>query len=360
MRYTDTLMWQEINETPSIFSKIQKSNSEVMKGLVKEIKSVQSKNFVAAARGTSDHALVYFKYVLEVNSEYTVGLSAPSVVTLYKGKINYSNSIVIGCSQSGEAADVLEIIRRGNEQGAITIAVTNNDNSPIAKEAKFHLYCNAGIENSVAATKTFSAELYLLLWLAAEISSNKEQLLYLINLKREIEKVIPRIDALTTKYVDKFKDMESGFVLSRGLTYPIALETALKLQETCYIQMKGYSCSDFYHGPMAMVNEKTPVIIYCAENTIDAELKALIRSDQINYIEKILSLKAPILLVTNDVLLSGKFRKSNDALIEFSVPEEICMFAFALFAQMFSCKLSCAIGNNPDRPRALAKITITK
>ncbi|MBE7081974.1 MAG: SIS domain-containing protein [Clostridiales bacterium] len=360
MKHTETLMWKEINETPRIFSEIQNENASVMSELVKAIKAGSARNFVAAARGTSDHALIYFKYVLEVNSEYTVGLSAPSVVTLYKGKINYANSIIIGCSQSGKAADVLEVIRRGNEQGAITIAVTNDKESPMAKEAKFHLYCSAGLESSVAATKTFSAQLFIMLWLAAELSENKEQLLYIKNLHTEIEKVIPQIDVLTTKYADKFKNMKSGFVLSRGVTYPIALEATLKLQETCYIQMKGYAGSDFYHGPMAMVNETTPVIIYCAENTGDAEMKALIRADQIKCVEKMLSLNAPVLLVTNDVLLAGKFNKCNDALFKFSVPEEVCMFAFALFAQMFACKISCGIGNNPDSPRALSKVTITK
>ncbi len=360
MKHTETLMWKEINETPRIFNEIQKENASVMAELVKAIKAGNARNFVAAARGTSDHALIYFKYVLEVNSEYTVGLSAPSVVTLYKGKINYANSIIIGCSQSGKAADVLEVIRRGNEQGAITIAVTNDKESPMAKEAKFHLCCSAGLESSVAATKTFSSQLFIMLWLAAELSENKEQLLYIKNLHTEIQKVIPQIDVLTTKYADKFKNMKSGFVLSRGVTYPIALEATLKLQETCYIQMKGYAGSDFYHGPMAMVNETTPVIIYCAENTGDAEMKALIRADQIKCIEKMLSLNAPVLLVTNDVLLAGKFDKCNDALFEFSVPEEVCMFAFALFAQMLACKISCGIGNNPDSPRALSKVTITK
>ena len=360
MKHTETLMWKEINETPRIFKEIQSENATVMAELVKAIKAGNARNFVAAARGTSDHALIYFKYVLEVNSEYTVGLSAPSVVTLYKGKINYSNSIIIGCSQSGKAADVLEVIRKGNEQGAITIAVTNDKESPMAKEAKFHLWCSAGLESSVAATKTFSSQLFVMLWLAAELSENKEQLLYIKNLHTEIQKVIPQIDVLTTKYADKFKDMKSGFVLSRGVTYPIALEATLKLQETCYIQMKGYAGSDFYHGPMAMVNETTPVIIYCAENTGDAEMKTLIRADQIKCVEKMLSLGAPVLLVTNDVLLAGKFDKCNDALFDFGVPEEVCMFAFALFAQMFACKISCGIGNNPDCPRALSKVTITK
>ncbi len=360
MKHTETLMWKEIGETPKIFGEIQSVNNDTISNLVKAIKSSTATNFVAAARGTSDHALIFFKYVLEVNSKYTVGLSAPSVVTMYKGKIDYSNSIVIGCSQSGKAADVIEIIKKGNEQGAITIAITNDINSPMAKEAKFHLYCCAGEEKSVAATKTFSSQLYLMLWLASELSEHKTNLKMLKELRREIENVIPQIDVLTTKYADKFKDMKSGFVLSRGITYPIALEATLKLQETCYIQMKGYAGSDFYHGPMAMVNETTPVIIYCAQNNGDAEMRNIVRADQIKCIEKMLTLNAPVLLVTNDCLLTGKFAKCNDALINFGVSEEFMMFAFALFAQMFACKISCAIGNNPDNPRALNKVTITK
>lgn len=360
MDYKETLMWKEINETPRIFSEIQGKNKEVMTELVKTIKESNANNFVAAARGSSNHALVYFKYLLEINSNYTVGLSAPSVITMYKGKVNYKNSVIIGCSQSGRAEDVLEVIKIGNKQGAITIGVTNDENSPIAKECKFHLFCGCGEEKSVAATKTFSAELYLLLWLASTLADIKNNLAILKHLDKDISHVLPEIDSLTTKYAEKFKDMQGGFVLSRGLCYSIALEATLKLQETCYIQMKGYPSSEFYHGPMAMVSEDTPVIIYCAKNDGDDEMQAIIRADQIRLIEKVLSLKAPVLLITNDILLTGKFKRCNEALFNLSMPEEFTMFPFALFAQMLSCKISCAIGNNPDAPRALKKVTITK
>ncbi|MBP5467204.1 MAG: SIS domain-containing protein, partial [Clostridia bacterium] len=176
MFYKDTLMWKEISQTPDIFAKEIKDNSATVSKLVADIKSSGITNFVAAARGTSDHALIYFKYGLECNSSYTVGLAAPSVVTMYNGKINYKNSVVIGCSQSGKAADVLEVLKRANEQGAITISITNDEKSPMAKEAKYHLFCAAEEEKSVAATKTFSAQLFNLLWLAAALSENKEQL----------------------------------------------------------------------------------------------------------------------------------------------------------------------------------------
>lgn len=360
MNYQNTLMWKEINETPRIFGEIRGANEKTMNALVAAIKASKVTNFVAAARGTSDHALIFFKYITEIYTKYTVGLSAPSVLTLYKGNVNYENSVVVGCSQSGKAADVLEVIRKGNAQGAITVAVTNDEESPLAKEAKFHLFCDCLEEKSVAATKTFSAQLYLLSWLTYELSDNKADLEALKNLKATAEKIIPQIDELTTKYAERFKGMKSGFVLSRGITFAIAMEATLKLQETCYIQMKGYPGSDFYHGPMAMVNETTPVIVYCAKNKGGAESEALVRADQEKCVDKMLSLGAPVLIVTNDKALTGKGGNANDALIELDAPEEITMFAFALFAQMFACKISCAIGNNPDEPRALKKVTITK
>ena len=360
MDYKSTLMWKEINETPRIFSEIKQVNELVMKDLVNDIKSSNAKNFVTAARGTSDHALVYFKYLLEIYSNYTVSLSAPSVVTLYHGKVNYANSVVIGCSQSGMAEDVLEVLKKANEDGAITIGITNNPDSPIAKMARYHLYCNAGEEKSVGATKTFNAQLYLLLWLASELAGLRNNIKILKNFDKEMIQVIPQIDAITDKYLEMFKGKKDIFILSRGLTYAVALETAIKIQELCYVNAKGFATSEFYHGPQAMVNKDTPIIIFCGKFTGDEELQTLIRADQMKCIERMLYLRAPVLLVTNDCILTGKFKPCNDALINISVPEELSMFAFSLFAQIFSCKLSCALGLNPDEPRSVSKITITK
>ena len=352
MNYTDTFMWKEINQTPSIFGQIQDKNKQVMANLISSIRKGSATNFVAAARGTSDNAMTFFKYVLEVNTNYTVGLSAPSVLTLYNGKINYSNSIVIACSQNGNDEDILEVVKKGNEQGAITIAVTNDEHSSMAKIAQFHLCCCSGEMSSAISTKVFNAQLYILLWLASELACNKNYLLLLKHLDKEIERIFPQIDLLTSKYSEIFKNMKGGFVLSRGLTYAIALEASLTLQETCYMQVKGYAGSDFYHGPIAMVNQQTPVILYCAQNNGDEELMNNVRADQIKLIEKVLSLNSPVLLVTNDVVLKGKFSRCYDALIPFGVPEEFTIFAFAIFSQMFACKLACLNGNNPDQPRA--------
>lgn len=360
MNYKETLMWKEICEIPEIFSGIREKNTDVMKSLVSAIKSGAAKNFVAAARGASDNAMVYFKYVLEINTDYTVGLSAPSVITIYKGKINYANSIVIGCSESGMAEDVLEVLKKANEQGSITVAVTNNENSPVAKEAKFHLFCNVGEEKSFVATKSFQAQMFLLLWLATELSGKRSMLKRLESLTNEFTPVFTQVDALTDKYAEKFKNMNNGFVLSRGLNYAVALEAALLLQETCSMHIRGCAGSDFYHGPLASASKDTPVIIFCGRHYGDDEMQSILRADQVKCIERLLLLKTPVLLVTNDCVLTGKFSRCNDALINFSEQEEISVFAFALFAEMFALKVACLIGNNPDAPRNMERVTVTK
>ena len=362
INYTDTLMWKEINETPKVFSNIIPFNEETINKIVKEIKNKKITNIYAVARGTSDHALIYFKYAVEIMCGIPVALGASSIVTLYNGAINLKDSLVIGCSQSGKAADVLEILKKANSQNGFTVAVTNDTESPMAKEAAYHIYCGAGAEKSVAATKTFNAQLYALLYLAAKMSGNSNIEKVLSVMDKKAENDLPLINNLAGRYAEKYKSMKSGFVLSRGVTYAIALEATLKLQETSYIQMKGYATSDFFHGPMAMVSETTPVIIYAPRyNFTDKSLAENFFNDEVKGIEKMLSLKAPILLVTDDKKLDEKYSGICDtALIPESENEFFSMFNFALFAQMFACRVSCGIGNNPDSPRALNKVTITK
>lgn len=351
MDYKQTSMWKEINEVPSIFSKIMQLNQQTMDKLVEEIKGSNAINFVTAGRGTSGNAITFFKYVLEINSNYMVTSSAPSIITIYKGKVDYSNSIVLGCSASGLDEDVLEVVRKANEQGAITIGVTNDTESPLAKESKFHLYCGAGKSQCTVSTKTFHAEMFLLLWLAGLVSNKRNIIRRLKVLDKEFLPVVKQVDLLTSVYAEVFKKTKDGFVLSRGLSYAVALNTALLLQETCFMQMKGYAESNFYHGPLTLVNKDTPVIIFCPKHYGDEEMQSILRADQVKCIEKMLLLKAPVLLVTNDCLLTGKFSRCNDALISFSESEEISIFAFALFGQMFACKMSALNDINTDKSK---------
>lgn len=358
MKYTETIMWKEINETAYAFKQIVKNNEKTIKALAEAIKNSGKTHFMLSARGTSDHAMMYLKYMLEIKTPYTAGYVAPSVVSLYDGAINYGNCVFIGCSQSGMAEDVNLSLSLAKSQGAITVAITNNEQSLMAKTAEYHLFCSAGEEVSVAATKTYSAQMFLSAWLVAELAGDKDLLDKLLKLPEQVEKVMPTIDKQTGDFAeDGLIQMKGGFVLSRGITYSIAFEQALKLQETAYKQMKGYASSDFYHGPMAMVDENTPVIVYAALGDGKTEV---IRADQKKSIDKMISMNGPVYLITDDKQLVDDYQgKIRVAYLENDLGEQCAIFNFALFAQTLACKVSCGVGNTPDNPRVLNKITIT-
>ncbi len=361
MKYTETYMWKEIAEAQRVTADMLNVNMDTINGVTAACERLGVKNISLAGRGTSDHALFFFKYVVEILSGYSAGYVAPSVVTMYGGKVDYSGQLVIGCSQSGYAADVIEVINTARAQGAVTLAVTNDDQSPLAKAADFHLYLNAGKEISVAATKTFTAQLYGLAILACALSKRADLIAKYAKLSERIGAYAEQADALTDKDCETVKEFKDGFTLARGITYSLAFESALKLQETCYIRMRGYSTSDFYHGPMAMVQSGTGIILYAPTfGGDDEDKKAYHLADQVKCIEKMLSFGANVTIVTDNAALSAYADRAHVSLFAPINDEIDAMFAFAIYAQMLACKVSCAIGNNPDSPKALNKVTITK
>lgn len=362
MEYRNTLMWEELTQAPEIITACIKNNTKVFDQIVKIIEKDKIKNIYAVARGTSNHALIFFKYAVEIMAGIPVTLGAMSVVTLYEGALNLEGNLVIGCSQSGKAVDVCEILKKANAQKATTLAITNYKDSPMAKEAKFHIDLSAGEERSVAATKTFTSQLCVLLCLAAKLGKKQDIFAEINKLSDTLKGNLDTLDNITLKFAKEFKDIKDGFILGRGLSYPIALESALKLQETSYIAVKGYAMSDFFHGPMAMVNSGTPIIIYAPQyGGKDTSIKKNIFEDAVKGIDKMLSLHARVLIVTDCLDLTEKYKDACQiALLPQSINEYLSIFNFAIFAQMFANKISCLIGNNPDSPRALSKVTITK
>ena len=355
MEYRNSLMWKELNEAPAVIADLAAKNACVMEKLVQEVKGKQIDNIYTAARGTSDHAMIYFKYLAETLLGLPVASGAPSVVTMYGAKMKFQNTLVVACSQSGKAADVMEIVRAANECGGVTVAITNDENSPLAKLAQFHLCCFAGEEKSVAATKTFSCQLYLALLLAEALRGGK----VCPSLGEALKNAVAAIDAATDPVAKAFLPAEECFLLSRGVSSAIAFECGLKLQETCYIRARAYHSSDFYHGPMAMIGEGTKVILFASKNSLTPESDAVHREDSLKCAEKMTELGADLYIVTDD---ADAFAKTGAKIV--CVPgadsEKLTVFFFALAVQMLACKVSCGKGLNPDSPRALKKVTITK
>ena len=158
-----TKMEKEILEQPKVLASLKGVNEVTIKNLVSDIKQRDIRMVYFAARGTSDHASIYASYLISTYVGVPTALALPSVVTAYDGKLCLKDALVIGVSQSGKAADVLAVMEKAKQCGALTVAVTNDLQSPMAQFGDYHLYCNAGLEESVAATKTFTSQMYVCL-----------------------------------------------------------------------------------------------------------------------------------------------------------------------------------------------------
>jgi glucosamine--fructose-6-phosphate aminotransferase (isomerizing) len=341
-------MWEEIWEQPGVLERCLRDLSMVSEA-VKAIRSRKIEFVYIAARGTSDHAAVYVKYLIETLLGIPVVLAASSVLTIYQRNLILKNALVIGISQSGKAADVLEVIKSAAKQGAITLTITNALDSSLDQVAQFHLYCNAEKELSVAATKTFTAEIFILAQLVAEWADDD-------GFRRELAllpgKIVQTLD-MTKNIADKvirYRFMNECFVLARGINYAVALETALKIQETNYVRAKAFASSDFWHGPIAMVNREIPVFILAPSGPSLNDLRAIIEKLKQDQIEL--------------VIISNHTQLLEQGTCSFAIPntenDAISPFLNVVVAQMFACQLALLKGLNPDSPRRLNKVTITK
>ena len=346
---SNTVMWKEIHQQPDVLKRTYAQNIDTIRALVAELNEKKPHTVVFGGRGTSDHACQYAKYLLEIYKGLPCALTSPSVITVYGGTYHLENTVVIAASQSGMAADVLEIIRAGNASGAITVSITNNADSPLAKEAKYHLNCFAEKECALAATKTFTAQLYILLTLAAEWSGNAQLLELVKKVPDMAEKAIGMADEIEA-IVPRYRFMTDCFVLARGVNLPLAFEISLKLAETSYTRARGYAISDFHHGPFAMVDRHTPVFVIAADQK---EYK-----DASDITTKLENAGADILSITTDEALAA--RGSCALRLPQDFTNEAAIFPIIILMQMFACRLTEVKGQNPDAPRGLNKVTITK
>jgi len=345
-----TIMAKEIEEQINVLEKIEAKNKEVLSEIANEVASRNITHATFAGRGTSDHAGKYGIYMFGTFCNMVAGDATASAITLYNGKPNFNNDLVIGISQSGKAADMIEVLKQANDSGAVTVAITNDEESPMANVAKYHLFCNAEEEVSVAATKTFSAQLALIAFLTGYISKDEDLLTNMRLVPKFLKETLNNCKEAIEKCGNKLKNVNESFILGRGLMYPIALETALKTQETCYIKSKGCAISDFYHGPLAQVEKETPVLVLAGKG------KAFM--DACQMIERLQEIGNLPIVLTNDLELSQKIE--NAVLLPDTGYEATSVFPFTIFIQSLAEYTSVSRGLNPDSPRALKKVTITK
>ncbi|MGA3185465.1 MAG: SIS domain-containing protein [Bryobacteraceae bacterium] len=343
-------MMEEIREQPVALERTLRLGLKPAATLAREVARRRPKLIVLAARGTSDNAAQFGRYLLEITTGIPVSLAAPSLYTLYDAKIDLQEALIVAISQSGESTDTNLVLERGREQGALTVGITNEPTSSLAKLAEHVFFVRAGRERSVAATKTYTGQV-MSLYLLAHALGAKIRLDDLRRVPDWAANALELEDQITAR-AERYRFMERAIVVGRGLNYANAFEFALKLMETCYVVAERFSTADFLHGPIAMVERSFPMFLFAPSGVTWDGMRDMI--------ERLVSLKAETLVFTD---------ASNRAAIEANpravvIPTKLSQewytpIPYIIPAQIFAASLAAWKGLDPDRPRTLSKVTRT-
>lgn len=341
---------KEIREQPEALKNVLRINEKAIADLVSDAKQAGVTSIYFAARGTSDHACIYAQYLFGILAGVPCMLGTPAVFTKYGADVSMKGMLVIGVSQSGRAEDVIAVLESANAQGAVTAAITNNTDSPLAKTAKHHLFCGCGHEASIAATKTFTTQMALLAAVAGKWAENEAFLAELAGVGEKVQEFMDNCVGEIEALAEKYQNIPGAVLLGRGISYPIALEGALKMLETNKLKMKGYPTSDFHHGPIAQIKKDDLVFVLSP--------KGATTNDSHEIIEKLQKEEADILVVTNDPaeILPG----THGIVVPDTGSELTSPFINVLVFQMLACKMTIIRGIDPDKAGTINKVTITK
>lgn len=340
-----TIMEKEIREEPSVLTRILESNIPILERIKRYLDKKKIEGIYISARGTSDNAGILGKYLLESISGYITAPSAPSLFTIYKRPPSLKGKLVIGISQSGRGEDVCEVVEWGKREGALCIAITNNPDSPLASLADEVILCWAGEEKSVPATKTYLAEIFNLYLFSSIIAEREDILGSLKDMPIYVERIIEEAFKID---VTRFHFMDRCISIGRGFNYPTAMEFSLKLKETSYIFAEAFSSADFLHGPLALISNQLPVFVFLPAGPSYTHLAEVIET---------IKEKTKDIFIFGFEALDGK---ENIFKIPYNIDEVLSPLLFTPVFQVFANKLALEKGLDPDHPRFLKKVTITR
>lgn len=346
-------MRAEIFEQPETLQRLIDHAGEVLQPVANAARDCSFA--MLAARGSSDNASTYGRYLLEGLAGLPTALAAPSLYTLYGTPPRLKSSLVVGVSQSGAAADVMAVLEEGRRQNAVTLAITNTAGAPMTQAAEHVLLLNAGLEKALAATKTVTGQCAAYALLAANLAPQSSLKGDLQQLPAHIEHVLKIEDAIA-QAAQAWEGIERVVVIGRGYTYGAAEEIALKLKETCFIAAEAYSAADFLHGPLAMIEPGYPVIVLLNH---DATLETTLQ-----FMQRVLQRGGNVLcLSTTPAAASTKDLPAGEGALRVleigDMPSLLANIAFIVAGQLFAMHLSILRGHNPDVSRGVTKVTVT-
>ena len=339
------LMAAEIGEQPAVLARVLAEGRSPIAAVGRAIRARAPRFVLFVARGTSDHAALYAKYLVETRLGLPAGLVSPSTMTVYDARPALHDVLVIAVSQSGGSPDLLEPLTRARAGGAVTVAVTNAPDSPLAAAAEYHIDVLAGPERAVAATKTYTAELLALFLLVEGIAGRDGAEAEPLPLQADA--ILARADEVARLAV-RYRFAEQLVTTSRGYNYPTAREAALKLMETSYLVAHAFSGADLLHGPLAMIHRGFPVIAIVPTGAGGAALAPVI--------ERLRHLGADMLVVGDPALVA---RTGLGLPLPDMGPEALSPILTIIPLQQLAWHMARARGGDPDRPRGLSKVTET-
>lgn len=253
-------MRREILEIPDAVERLLSQGAANIKTAAQKARDADPRFLVSVARGSSDHACTYLKYASELLLQLPVASVGPSVSSIYGVDLKARGALCLSVSQSGQSPDIVGMTQSLKSSGAMTVAITNNTESRLAEAADSVLPLHAGPELSVAATKTFVTSLVAGLWLLAEIEGDED----LIGAIRDLPGYLERAAGCDWSAAAQAISGRSLFTLGRGTSLAMSSEAALKIKETCQIHAESYSAAEVLHGPVSIVEEGFPTIVFAA------------------------------------------------------------------------------------------------
>ena len=345
----NSFLYKEIFEQPEAVARLLSHEWSTVKALAREIKQRDIHHVIIAARGTSDNAGRYAKYLLGSRSQIMVTLSAPSLYSIYNKPPRLKNALVLGISQSGQSPDIVAVLEEGRKQGQLTAAITNSPDSPLATAADFVIPIHAGPEKAVAATKSYTTSLLAIAMLSealaglgapsAELLQLPEALGKTLNLSSQIYEITPR-----------YRFMNHCVVIGRGYNYATAFEMALKMKELTYTIVEPYSSADFLHGPFAVIEQGFPVVLLAPSGKM--------KQSMLELAIKLKEHAADTLILSDD----GELLElaTIPVKIPAPLPEWLSPITAIVPGQMLGMYLAHLKGFDVDAPRGLNKVTKTE
>jgi glutamine---fructose-6-phosphate transaminase (isomerizing) len=343
-------LYSEIIEQPERIKSLLTAQKKMVIRIAAEIHKRPVQYVFLTARGTSDNAGRYANYLLGAMNGLPLALATPSLFTYYNRPPKLKNALVIGVSQSGQSPDIVSVLEEGRKQGCLTLAITNEPESPLAVVSDFVLDIHAGAEKAVAATKTYTTELMTVAMLSTALSGNKKSWEELGKVAEWMKQALKQ-DAFISRAVQRYRYINQTVVLGRGFNYATAFEWALKLKELTYISAEPYSSADFQHGPIAIVDSGFPVMAIAPKGKVFDSMLQMLRQLRNDF-------AAELVVITNDKRALSLAQMPIE--IPSDVPEWLSPLINILPAQLFAYHLTVAKQYDTEHPRSIRKVTETK